>query len=110
LNYDKDAKTPLRHTALGLDENATWQSKGLLMSAGYCIFGTLNLHKLSLYLFYFLMYFVSFGVLAFCMSLSENGGFEAKRLKIQILRLKIQAQPCWARAHVPIAAAKDPSS
>jgi len=47
------------------------------------------------------MYFVCFGVLAFCRSLSEKWRFEVKRLKIQILRQWARAQPCWARAHMP---------
>jgi hypothetical protein len=55
------------------------------MSAKYCIFGPLNLHLLGLYLCYFLIYFFfNFGILAFCRSLSENWGFEAKMLKIRI--------------------------
>jgi len=45
------------------------------------------------------MYFVCFGVLAFCRSLSEKWRFEVKRLKIQILRQWARAQPYWARAH-----------
>jgi hypothetical protein len=44
------------------------------MSVKYCIFRPLNLHKvrhLALFFFFF-MYFVSFGVLAFSRSLSEK--------------------------------------
>jgi hypothetical protein len=35
----------------------------LLMKANYRIFGPLNLHLLNLYLYYFIIFLVSFGVL-----------------------------------------------
>jgi hypothetical protein len=51
---------------------------GYLMIVKYCISGPLNLNLLNLYLCYFLIFLVSFGVLMFCRSLRKNNGFYVK--------------------------------
>jgi hypothetical protein len=53
------------------------------MSAKFAYGDPFDLHLLNLCLYYFLMLFVSFGILVFCRSLKENNSFKVKNAKFE---------------------------